>query len=71
MVETDDWHDDLHATRLPGHDAPGRRANLEQKNRPRWISEMMIEMSLAGGIAGNVVGLRNRLRLIWILLDGE
>jgi hypothetical protein len=48
MVETDDWRGDLHATCLPGHDTR-RHTTREPKNHPRWISEMMIEMSLAGG----------------------
>jgi hypothetical protein len=29
VVETDKWRDNLHATRLPSHDAPGRHATLE------------------------------------------
>jgi hypothetical protein len=51
MVKTDDWHDGLHTMHHPSHNALGRHATLEQKNHPRWISEMMIKMSLVGGTA--------------------
>ena len=70
-METDGWHDELHATRLPDHDAPGRLPNSGIEGSPapdlgdddRDVSGKgePLEMSLSS---------RNRLRLICVLLDG-
>ena len=43
VVETNEWRDGPHVTRLRDHDAPGQHATVEQKSpHPGWISEVTI-----------------------------